>query len=72
MASRGDRSSEDRSRSRDKGSSSKARKTDKMAPMPALSEADFAGKSEEEIAMMKIMGFAGFNTTKGKVGRVKI
>lgn len=25
---------------------------------------DFAGKSEEEIEMMKLMGFGGFETTK--------
>ena len=35
--------------------------------MPALTPADFEGKSEEEIAMMKIMGFGGFSTTKNKV-----
>jgi len=27
---------------------------------------DFAGKSEEEIEMMKLMGFGGFETSKGK------
>ena len=35
--------------------------------MVHIEPSDFEGKSEEEIAMMKIMGFAGFNTTKNKV-----
>ena len=29
-------------------------------------ESAFEGKSEDEIEMMKIMGFGGFGTTKGK------
>ena len=29
-------------------------------------ESAFEGKSEDEIEMMKIMGFGGFDTTKGK------
>jgi len=33
---------------------------------PVLTEKDFEGKSNEEIEMMKIMGFAGFNTSKNK------
>ena len=31
-----------------------------------FSEADFDGKTEEEVDMMKIMGFGGFDSTKGK------
>lgn len=31
-----------------------------------VSEADLAGKSPDEIEMMKVMGFCGFETTKGK------
>ena len=31
-----------------------------------MTEKDFEGKSNEEIEMMKIMGFAGFNTSKNK------
>jgi U4/U6.U5 tri-snRNP-associated protein 3 len=31
-----------------------------------LSESDLAGKSVEEIEMMKVMGFCGFDSTKGK------
>ncbi|XP_062452829.1 U4/U6.U5 small nuclear ribonucleoprotein 27 kDa protein isoform X2 [Rhea pennata] len=32
----------------------------------AISEEDLQGKTEEEIEMMKTMGFASFDTTKGK------
>ena len=35
--------------------------------MPVIDLTEMDGKSEEEIAMMKMMGFSGFNTTKGKV-----
>uniref|UniRef100_A0A8C4NEB9 U4/U6.U5 small nuclear ribonucleoprotein 27 kDa protein n=2 Tax=Eptatretus burgeri TaxID=7764 RepID=A0A8C4NEB9_EPTBU len=31
-----------------------------------LTEADMEGKSEEEVEMMKLMGFGSFATTKGK------
>ena len=31
-----------------------------------IKESDLLGKTEEEIDMMKVMGFSGFNTTKGK------
>ncbi|XP_022656643.1 U4/U6.U5 small nuclear ribonucleoprotein 27 kDa protein-like [Varroa jacobsoni] len=31
-----------------------------------LTEADFAGKDDEEIEMMKMMGFGGFESTKGR------
>lgn len=31
-----------------------------------LTEADFEGKDEEEIEMLKTMGFGGFESTKGK------
>ncbi|XP_015666617.1 U4/U6.U5 small nuclear ribonucleoprotein 27 kDa protein [Protobothrops mucrosquamatus] len=31
-----------------------------------ITEEDLEGKTEEEIEMMKMMGFAGFDTTKGK------
>lgn len=34
--------------------------------MPVIDLTEMDGKSEEEIAMMKMMGFSGFNTTKGK------
>ena len=66
----------DRSRSRDnnrdnrdRGSSSKGKSKNNSAPpsaTPILTEKDFEGKSNEEIEMMKIMGFAGFNTSKNK------
>ena len=35
--------------------------------MPVIDLTEMDGKSEEEIAMMKMMGFSGFNSTKGKV-----
>ena len=31
-----------------------------------VSEEDLEGKTEEEIEMMKLMGFASFDSTKGK------
>ena len=41
-----------------------------MAAVPsaamALTDKDFEGKSQDEIDMMKIMGFSGFETTKNK------
>jgi U4/U6.U5 tri-snRNP-associated protein 3 len=35
-------------------------------PVIVLDPAAIEGKSEEEIEMMKLMGFSGFDTTKGK------
>ena len=32
----------------------------------ALTDKDFMGKTQDEIEMMKVMGFAGFDTTKNK------
>ena len=32
----------------------------------ALTEKDFQGKSQEEIEMMKVMGFGSFDSSKGK------
>lgn len=31
-----------------------------------ISEADMEGKTEEEIEMLKVMGFGAFDTSKGK------
>merc|ERR1712098_807364 len=59
----------DRERERERPSGSKNKnKQNNSAPMatPVLTEKDFEGKSNEEIEMMKIMGFAGFNTSKNK------
>lgn len=38
------------------------------APVAAqrLTDKDFEGKSQDEIDMMKVMGFSTFDTTKGK------
>jgi len=35
-------------------------------PKHNLPESAFQGKSPEEVEMMKLMGFSGFDTTKGK------
>ncbi|KAF6022324.1 hypothetical protein EB796_019361 [Bugula neritina] len=62
---RGDRYSR-RSRSPDRSrvaaGSSKPFKEEKKK----FTAEDFAGKTEDEIEMMKLMGFGGFNSTKGK------
>eukprot|EP00092_Neocalanus_flemingeri_P002891 GFUD01003093.1.p1 GENE.GFUD01003093.1~~GFUD01003093.1.p1 ORF type:complete len:142 (-),score=63.68 GFUD01003093.1:197-622(-) len=58
--------SRDRSRDRAAGNS-KGNESPPPAPAaPILTEKDFEGKTEEQIEMMKIMGFAGFDTTKNK------
>lgn len=59
-------SSRSRSRSR-----SRERKPEKSKAEPIVidleaNEVDTEGKTEDEIAMMKLMGFAGFDSTKGK------
>lgn len=38
----------------------------KINPAVSVSEADLEGKTPEEIEMMKVMGFCGFDTTKNK------
>merc|ERR1712228_1127847 len=64
--------SRSRDRDRDRGgntsssSKSKSSSSSSSAQPPILTEKDFEGKSNEEIEMMKIMGFAGFNTSKNK------
>lgn len=40
--------------------------TNTGSKMTNISENDFEGKSSEEIEMMKVMGFCGFETTKNK------
>ncbi|KAI5746405.1 hypothetical protein M8J77_003265 [Diaphorina citri] len=37
-----------------------------VAPRPQISEADLKNKTPDEQEMMKLMGFCGFDTTKGK------
>lgn len=54
--------SRDYERDRPGPSSSKTR----GAERPQVSEADLEGKSPDEQEMMKVMGFCGFDTTKGK------
>ncbi|XP_038071254.1 U4/U6.U5 small nuclear ribonucleoprotein 27 kDa protein-like [Patiria miniata] len=48
----------------DKSGSSKEAKN--LPSRPVIDESQLEGKTEEEIEMMKVMGFAGFDTTKGK------
>jgi len=65
--SRDRRRERNRSRDRDRGAgSSKGAKTPPPPAAPILTEKDFEGKTEDEIEMMKIMGFSGFSTTKNK------
>ncbi|XP_034397665.1 U4/U6.U5 small nuclear ribonucleoprotein 27 kDa protein [Cyclopterus lumpus] len=40
--------------------------TEKSAKTIQISEEDMEGKTEEEIEMMKLMGFGSFNTSKGR------
>ncbi|XP_008558989.1 U4/U6.U5 small nuclear ribonucleoprotein 27 kDa protein [Microplitis demolitor] len=66
----------DRERERHRRSYSRSRSRDRDRPKPKhkvvaaerpnISEADLQGKTPEEQDMMKIMGFCGFDTTKGK------
>ncbi|XP_078284882.1 U4/U6.U5 small nuclear ribonucleoprotein 27 kDa protein isoform X2 [Rhinoraja longicauda] len=47
-------------------STSPSRPKDQEATEHEISEADMEGKTEEEIEMLKIMGFGAFDTSKGK------
>merc|ERR1712106_576170 len=58
--------SRDRSRERGACGSKGGTTTPPPPPAPVLTEKDFEGKTKEEIEMMKIMGFAGFDSTKNK------
>ncbi|XP_042200455.1 U4/U6.U5 small nuclear ribonucleoprotein 27 kDa protein [Callorhinchus milii] len=53
-------------RHRSASDSPSRQKDDKAGKEHQISEADMEGKTEEEIEMMKQMGFGGFDTTKGK------
>ena len=37
-----------------------------------LTDKDFEGKSQDEVEMMKVMGFGGFDSSKGKKVRFPI
>lgn len=64
----------DRDRHRRSYSRSRSRERDRPKPKskpptaerPVITEADLQGKTPEEQEMMRIMGFCGFDTTKGK------
>lgn len=55
-----------RSRSASPSSSSFVPKPKKTFERPIITPADLEGKSPEEQEMLKVMGFCGFDTTKGK------
>lgn len=55
--------SRSRSRERDRP---KPRAKLSTAERPVITEADLQGKTPEEQEMMRMMGFCGFDTTKGK------
>ncbi|XP_034935129.1 U4/U6.U5 small nuclear ribonucleoprotein 27 kDa protein [Chelonus insularis] len=59
------RRSYSRSRSRDRDHSKPKHKV-VTSERPNITEADLQGKTPEEQDMMKIMGFCGFDSTKGK------
>jgi len=50
---------------RDRSRSTDQDKKDAEA-RPQISDADLVGKTDDEIEMMKLMGFAGFDSTKNK------
>lgn len=60
------------------GPSSSAGKRGQMQERPAITQADLEGKTPEEQEMIRIMGFGGFDSTKGKkvdnndVGEVQV
>ncbi|KAK0094263.1 hypothetical protein PV326_011410, partial [Microctonus aethiopoides] len=64
----------DRDRERHRRSFSRSRSRDRPKPKgktvaaerPNITEADLQGKTPEEQDMMRMMGFCGFDTTKGK------
>ena len=53
-------------REREKLRKKEQEKEQRLAMETKLSAEDLVGKTEEEIDMMKMMGFNGFNTSKGK------
>ncbi|KAH7636909.1 uncharacterized protein LOC124495066 [Dermatophagoides farinae] len=60
-----------RSRSRSRSKTPKSEKNSGAVPQylmnrPEITDKDLEGKTEEEQKMMKLMGFAGFDSTKGK------
>ncbi|XP_058794017.1 U4/U6.U5 small nuclear ribonucleoprotein 27 kDa protein-like [Phymastichus coffea] len=66
----------DRDRERHRRSYSRSRSRERERPInrprvkhaerPIITEADLQGKTPEEQQMMRMMGFCGFDTTKGK------
>lgn len=59
-------SPDDRKRSPKKNSTAGGAVPQYLLNRPEITDKDLEGKSEEEQNMMKMMGFAGFDTTKGK------
>ncbi|XP_033231965.1 U4/U6.U5 small nuclear ribonucleoprotein 27 kDa protein isoform X1 [Belonocnema kinseyi] len=62
----------ERDRERHRRSYSKSRSRERVKPKfkpaerPIITEADLQGKTPEEQDMMRLMGFCGFDSTKGK------
>ncbi|XP_076854065.1 U4/U6.U5 small nuclear ribonucleoprotein 27 kDa protein isoform X1 [Brachyhypopomus gauderio] len=54
------------SRQKDRREDDRKDAKDKPVKVHQISAEDMQGKSEEEIEMMKLMGFGSFHTTKGK------
>ncbi|XP_067882174.1 U4/U6.U5 small nuclear ribonucleoprotein 27 kDa protein-like [Heterodontus francisci] len=50
-------------------STSPSRQKDQESKEHEISEADMEGKTEEEIELLKVMGFDAFDTTKVSLGR---
>ncbi|XP_063051010.1 U4/U6.U5 small nuclear ribonucleoprotein 27 kDa protein [Engraulis encrasicolus] len=55
-----------RSSSQDRRDDDKKEGKDKPVKVHQISEEDMEGKTEEEIEMMKLMGFGSFDSSKGK------
>ncbi|XP_012671415.1 U4/U6.U5 small nuclear ribonucleoprotein 27 kDa protein [Clupea harengus] len=60
------RTSRSPSRQKDRRDDDKKEQKDKAVKVHEISEEDMQGKTEDEIEMMKLMGFGSFETTKGR------
>ncbi|XP_064602549.1 U4/U6.U5 small nuclear ribonucleoprotein 27 kDa protein-like isoform X2 [Liolophura sinensis] len=60
------RSRDRKEKGRDRGSRDDEPTTSTSEPEVSIDESQLAGKTEDEIAMMKLMGFCNFDTTKNK------
>lgn len=60
------RRSRSRSRSKDRSKTSATQNQMRQKGRPVIPEVEMQGKTEDEKEMMRVMGFSGFDTTKGK------